>query len=150
MGWSIKCHKDSCTEQTRAYNIVDLIQNHRGKDGWIKCNCGITGYIEKSFRLQEVGDVWEPYLRGIITLGKKGETYQPFVYIVSYTPKGRCTDIWFSYYKDLREQGGKLKLGYGPGGPPVLHKTKIKHLIKILKEVGYFTDKDIKELVDNN
>lgn len=148
MGWTIKCHKDNCEEETWASNIVDLIQNHRDKEGWIKCNCGSSGYIEKSFELQEEGEVWEPYLRGIIPLGDTDNTYQPFVFIVSYEPKGHCKDVWFSYYKDLRADGGRLKLGYGPGGPPVLDRETIKYLIKELKKVGYFSDKDLKELLE--
>lgn len=78
--------------------------------------------FKKAFDLQEPGDTWEPYLRGAIRLGDPDDTYQPFVFMVSYEPDGTVNDIWFSYYKDLRETGGRLKLGYGPGGPPVLRK----------------------------
>jgi hypothetical protein len=46
--------------------------------------------------------------------------------MVSYKTEGGCDDIWFSYYKDLRKVGGRLKLGYGPGGPPVLSKFRFK------------------------
>lgn len=146
MGWAIKCHKKECEEYTYAENIVDLIQNYRDSEGWFKCNCGHSGYIEKSFALQEQGEVWEPFLRGIIPLGDVNETYQPFVFIVSYDADGDCCDVWFSYYKDLRDTGGRLKLGYGPGGPPVLGKGMIKNLIKELRKVGYFTKEEIQEL----
>lgn len=146
-GWTIKCHKNNCQEQTWAKNIVDLIEKHLDNQGWFLCNCGGTGYIEKSFKLQEKGEVWEPYLRGIIPLGDQGDTYQPFVFIVSYKSHGNCKDIWFSYYKDLRAEGGRLKLGYGPGGPPVLDRDMIKYLLKTLKKVGYFSEKDMRELV---
>lgn len=71
-------------------------------------------------RVQEAGDRWEPFLRGAIRLGASGDTYQPFVFLVSYEPAGTVTDVWFSYYKDLRDSGCRLKLGYGPGGPPGL------------------------------
>lgn len=147
MGWTIKCHQDNCQEKTWAKNIVALIENYRDSEGWFLCNCGNTGYIEKSFELQEEGEIWEPYLRGIIALGNPDDTYQPFVFIVSYEPNGNCKDVWFSYYKDLRADGGRLKLGYGPGGPPVLSKDAIKDLLKTLKRVGYFSEQDIKEVL---
>ena len=118
MGWSINC--TSCGKESRATNIVDLLANHTDDDGWFLCPAGHHGYIEKSFALQEEGDRWEPFLRGAIPLGASGNTYQPFVFLVSYEPAGEVTDVWFSYYKDLRASGGRLKLGYGPGGPPVL------------------------------
>jgi hypothetical protein len=34
--------------------------------------------------MQEVGEVWEPFLRGAIPLGESGDTYQPFVFLISY------------------------------------------------------------------
>lgn len=147
MGWTIKCHSKDCQEATWAENIVDLIQNYRNGEGWFTCNCGHSGYIEKSFQFQEEGEVWEPYLRGIIPLGDTDDTYQPFIFIVSYTPDGDCKDVWFSYYKDLRSDGGKLKLGYGPGGPPVLSKDMVKLLLRSLKEVGYFKKEDFEEFL---
>ena len=69
MGWKIKCHKENCPEQTKAKDIVDLIKNYRDNEGWFKCKCGSKGYIKKSFKLQEEGKIWKPFLRGIITLG---------------------------------------------------------------------------------
>lgn len=117
MGWLIKCADSKCGCETWAENIVELISGHRGKDGLFNSQCGKPGYIEKSFSLQEEGETWEPYLRGLVTLGRAGETYQPFVFLVSYDPDGPISDVWFSYYKDLRATGGRLKLGYGPGGP---------------------------------
>ena len=117
MTWRIKCNS-KCGKETWAGNIDELIKNHRDSDGWFLCECGKHGHIEKSFDLQEPGETWEPYLRGIIPLGKRKDTYQPFVFLVSYKPNGPVNDIWFSYYKDTRPTGGRLKLGYGPGGPP--------------------------------
>lgn len=90
------------------------------------------GYIKKSFDLQEPGKKWEPYLRGIISLGKSGDTYQPFVFLVSCSPDGIPNNVWFSYYKDTRTMGGRLKLGYGPGGPPVLGTEQILKLVSTM------------------
>jgi hypothetical protein len=145
MGWNIKCTDSSCRRQTWFSNIVDLIADHRDARGWFLCPCGKPGYSQKSFKLQEGdGNVWEPFLRGVITLGKAGDTYQPFVFLVSYKPSGKVTDIWFSYYKDLRcRPGGRLKLGYGPGGPPVLCKVKFLRLLTQLVATGCLTKHEV-------
>ena len=143
MGWHIKCADSNCGQQAWATNIVDLIANHRDGKGWFLCPCGKHGYIEKRFELQEPGEVWEPYLRGAIPLGESGNTYQPFVFLVSYEPSGEVTDIWFSYYKDLRSSGGRLKLGYGPGGPPVLDKTSFLRLLSQLAATQCLTKEEI-------
>lgn len=148
MPYKIKCSDTNCNKETWAANIVDLINEHRDRNGWFICSCGHRGYIEKSFSLQEEGEVWEPFLQGIITLGDEGDTYQPFVFKVSYSPTAKTDSLWFSYYKDLREDGGRLKLGHGPGGPPVLHKDTLKGLIKELIKLGIITKKEIKSLLD--
>ena len=145
MPWTIKCSDPNCTRYTGAANIVDLIASHRDDEGWFLCSCGNKGYIEKSFSLQEEGEVWEPYLKGIISLGEKGDTYQPFVFNVSYTPGSHPDSVWFSYYKDLRGVGGNLKLGYGPGGPPVLHKSSILELIKQLVQLNILTKEEVEK-----
>ncbi|MGO9010642.1 MAG: hypothetical protein ACLQPN_11110 [Bryobacteraceae bacterium] len=144
MGWLIKCADASCRRKTRAGNIVDLIASNRDANGWLRCqSCGRPGYIEKRFELQEKGEVWKPYLRGIIPLGDPGDTYQPFVFLVSDSESGEVDSVWFSYYKDLRATGGNLKLGYGPGGPPVLHKTAILNLLRHLVERQFVTRAEI-------
>ncbi|MFH1131206.1 MAG: hypothetical protein V1754_07715 [Pseudomonadota bacterium] len=143
MGWLIKCTDTKCGMQTWAGNIVDLINDHLDSAGWLLCQCGKHGYVEKSFELQESGETWEPYLRGIIPLGSPKDTYQPFVFLVSYEPSGPVNDIWFSYYKDLRATGGRLKLGYGPGGPPVLGKEDVLRLLRQLRDIGCFTREEI-------
>ncbi len=143
MGWQIKCTESDCGQQSWANNIVDLIANHVDGKGWFLCSCGKYGYIAKRFELQEPGEVWEPYLRGVIPLGESGDTYQPFVFLVSYEPSGDVTDIWFSYYKDLRSSGGRLKLGYGPGGPPVLGKASFLSLLSQLVATRCLTKQEI-------
>lgn len=143
MGWLIKCTDNQCGIGTWAGNIVDLINNHCDPSGWLLCQCGRPGFVEKSFELQESGETWEPYLRGIIPLGNVGDTYQPFVFLVSYEPHGPINDIWFSYYKDLRPHGGRLKLGYGPGGPPVLSKEDLLQLLRQMRDIGCLTIEEI-------
>jgi hypothetical protein len=150
MGWTIKCTDPNCGQQSWANNIVDLIANHRDGEGWFICSCGKHGYIKKNFELQEPGEVWEPYLRGIILLGEPNDTYQPFVFLVSYEPSGEVTDIWFSYYKDLRGSGGRLKLGYGPGGPPVLGKASFLSLLPQLVATRYLTNQEVVSAVDKS
>ena len=140
MSWLIKCGEAVCGKNTWVADVVDLISSHRDAEGWFVCGeCGARGYIEKSFAMQEGGDRWEPYLRGVVPLGTSGDVYQPFVFLVSYEPDGPASDLWFSYYKDLRESGGRLKLGYGPGSPPVLGKREVVGLLRQLKRIGYLT-----------
>ena len=130
MAWWIACSNEACGETTRALDIVDLLTAHTDEVGWFLCGeCGKPGYIEKSYERQEGGEPWRPFLRGAIPLGNPGETYQPFVFLVAYEPTARVDSVWFSYYKDLRSSGGRLKLGYGPGGPPVLFITQVRDLV---------------------
>jgi hypothetical protein len=99
MGWNIQCCNGKCKSNTWANNIVDLITNHRDADGWFVCgSCRARGYVQRSYNLQELGDKWEPYLRGVIPLGSAGEVYQPFVFLISYDKSGPAESLWFSYY----------------------------------------------------
>jgi len=136
MAWYISCTDPECDEETWAAQIVDLIDNHRDESGWFLHGCGKPGYIEKSFSLQEGGNPWNPFLKGAIPLGDDGEVYQPFVFLVGNSPDGPADSIWFSYYKDLRSSGGRLKLGYGPGGPPVLTIESVRGLMGELTDLG--------------
>jgi hypothetical protein len=143
MSWEIQCPETACSTNTWVANIVDLIKDHTDSNGWFVCTCGSKGYVEKSYALQDPGEIWEPYLRGILPLGEPGNTYQPFVFLVSYEPMGPVTDIWFSYYEDLRATGGKLKLGHGPGGPPVLGKQSVLALLSHLHNIQYVTEEEV-------
>ncbi len=126
-------------------NIVDLINAHLDKDGWILCShCSNKGYIKKEFQLQE-GGTWEPNLKGIIPLGNPGEVYQPFVFLATHShepPSAPVRAAWFSYYKDTRKYegnrriGGSLKMGYGPGGPPVLGLGQVRHFLDKVRGLG--------------
>jgi len=145
MAWPINCSDAGCGKETWATNIVELITSHRDDEGWLVCQCGMRGYVKKSFEMQEAGEPWEPYLRAIIPLGATGDIYQPFVFVVSYQPDGPPDGVWFSYYKDLRPFGGRLKLGYGPGGPPVLDKTDVLRLVRNLRDIGCLSETEIQD-----
>ena len=105
MAWEIQCGDKDCKKKTVAYEIVDLIENHCDKEGWFCCSCGRRGYVQKSFDVQEKGAAWEPFLKGIIRLGSLDEIYQPFVFLVGYSPTDAPKSVWFSYYKDARPYG---------------------------------------------
>jgi hypothetical protein len=140
MAWTIRCVDTNCTKVSSASDIVELIKHHTDESNMFIGPCGKHGYIEKKFRLQEVGQLWEPCLRGVIELGDPSDTYQPFAFLVSKQPRSKVNDLWLSYYKDLRSsKGGRLKLGYGPGGPPVLDKAKFLKLLTQLVAKGYLT-----------
>jgi hypothetical protein len=147
MPFVIKCGDSKCYKHTIVRNIVELIAHNRDDDGWFICSCGAKGYIEKSFSLQEEGQVWSPFLHGIITLGDEGHTYQPFVFTVGSNADGKTDSLWFSYYKDLRAEGGLLKLGYGPGGPPVLHKDDMIELLKEMIRLNILSKQELKSLL---
>jgi hypothetical protein len=131
----IKCIDRRCRENTRPQNTVDLIKNYRDCEGWLRCGCGRRGYIEKSFTTQE-GPTWAPFLKGVIELGDAGDTYQPFVFLVGDKPDEHADQVWFSYYKDMRPWGGRLKIGHGPGGPPVLAAHTVGDLLQALVKLG--------------
>jgi hypothetical protein len=139
MSFRLTCNNRKCHSSQRAKNIVDLISNYVGNDHFFKCpECSHNMYIEKSFYLQEPGTTWKPYLRGIVELGIAGHSYRPFIFLVSRKPNNRISSCWFSYFKDLRKSGGKLKLGYGPGGPPNLRMKQIKKMVKELKQMNIY------------
>jgi hypothetical protein len=143
MGWWITCSK-KCGSGVWAENIVDLLNKPTDEHGYFLCDCGEQGYIEKSYNLQEAGETWKPILRGIIKLDPDG-CYNPFAFLVSDKPDEPAENIWLSYFKDLRGQGGRLKMGYGPGGPPVLYKSHMISLIKRLKNIGFITEEDLSD-----
>lgn len=153
MAWRVQCSDLGCRRVTGVGNIVELLDKYlpNGNAGLFVCPVckNASGYVEKSFALQEEGEVWEPFLRGAIRLaGSSTDTYQPFVFLVSYAPDGEITDCWFSYYKDLRSSGGVLKFGYGPGGPPVLGHHQTIDLIASLLKLGFVTQTELAKLAD--
>lgn len=138
MAWTINC--TNCGKQTTAAHIVDLT-NHLDPSGWFLCrHCKTRGYIEKRFNLQEQGrPPWKPYLRAMLrpSMYEQTSTYQPFAFLVGYSPDDHPTDVWFCYYKDTRaEPGGRLKMGHGPGGPPVFEAEALIDLVAQMVKCG--------------
>lgn len=136
--WTIKC--TNCCGETKPANIRNLMDNLDTK-GWFLCrHCKNRGYIEKTFYLQEKNaGPWKPYLKGVIRPNNHDEddTYQPFAFLVSDSPEENPHVVWFCYYKDTRnEVGGKLKMGHGPGGPPVFGAEEVLDLVVQMVERG--------------
>ena len=149
MGWLITCSTARCSQESWAFNVVDLIQNHRDENGWFQCStCRGKGYIQKSFKLQEQGERWEPFLKGVIPLGKRGDTYQPCVFLVGYSPTDKPQEVWFRYYKDTRPTGGQLKFGDGPGGSPVLSINSVLSLVETMANGGLANATTLRRLRD--
>ncbi len=137
--WPITCLH--CEKKTQPANIVELMEHYRDPDGWIICECGERGFIEKEFKLQEEGEIWEFRIHRVSRLVKDATgPYQPLAFWIShYPPEGPINAIWFSYYKDLRNDDdgdGRLKMGHGPGGPPVVDISAIHCLSEELKREG--------------
>ena len=138
MPWDIQCNR--CDQSTRAREIADLICNHRDKElGFFLCSaCGSPGHIERRYKVQDPEESpWEPFLRGALLpkADRYGPSYQPFVFMVSGAPDGPIESAWFCYYKDLRKKkDGRLKMGHGPGGPPVFDFEDIEDLLDQSKE----------------
>jgi hypothetical protein len=144
----VQCGNVDCIARNWCQDTVALLNNFLpvGQSGGLfvcpSCNKN-TGFVEKHFNTQE-GEEWAPFLRGAIRLtDDRTSSYQPFVFLVSYEPAGDVVDCWFSYYKDLRASGGRLKLGYGPGGPPVLGHSQIVDLVGQLRKLGYLTAAEV-------
>ena len=135
MAYKIQCR--SCKKDTWAANIVDLLKEHTDPLGHFICaNCDDTDtYIYRESTLQENGEVWERWIKGVIQIDSGIETYCPYVFLTADSEDGRPTGLHFHYYKDTRPQGGNLKHGHGPGGPPVLGIndmfTILEHLVAI-------------------
>jgi len=139
MSFRLTCSNNKCRSSQKAKNIVDLISNYVGDDYFFKCpECSHDMHMAKSFNLQETGREWKPYLRGVVKLGIRGHSYQPFIFLCSREAATRISSCWFSYYKDLRSSGGRLKLGYGPGGPPNLQMKQIKKMVKVLRRMNIY------------
>jgi hypothetical protein len=150
MGYLVECN--SCTQKAWANNIVDLIQDHTDELGRLKCNiCGNDdAFIYRESMLQEKGDFWIRYIKGVIRILTDYETYSPYVFLTTEDKDSDITGIHFNYYKDTRsEPDGKLKHGAGPGGAPVFKKDELIFLIKKLINYGCFSVEDLKKLIDD-
>jgi hypothetical protein len=151
VAYKIKCTR--CGEKTKAKSIVHLLTSHMDGAYFVcgKPECRGRGYIEKQFTLQERDqegrqrtERW--YLRGAICLGDSNDTYQPFIFLVNKKPSNaEPTHLWFCYYKDLRRATppGRLKFGYGPGGPPILKKRMTISLIHQLLKLNFLRENEL-------
>ena len=144
MGWWIECRdREAGCDGEWATNIRDLVESHRDEQGRFSCSCGNQGFIRKSYSLQEEGEKWEPLLFGALLFDENAsddETYFPFVFLVSYEEDDWSVyDLWFSYFKDTRhtdengQRKGRLKMGHGPGGPPVVNVKQLPLLLSRLE-----------------
>lgn len=150
MAWTIGC--TNCGRRTNPANIVELLKEHLDNKGWILCgHCKSRGYIEKEFKLQK-GDpqgVWNPYLKGVIRPSghDRNNAYQPFAFLVSYARAEDPGDVWFCYYKDTRKQGGRLKMGHGPGGPPVFSAEGVLEMVAQMVKRGCLDADKVVEVI---
>ena len=148
MSWWIECSRPCEKGGVSALNIVELLDNHSDADGWFLCQCGARGWIRKSYKVQERDETWEPILKGAIRCrDSEYETYKPFVFLVGYECDYDVDSVWFSYYKDLRPDG-RLKLGHGPGGPPVLGKESLLTLVSCLVRRQCIELNEVRQLIE--
>jgi hypothetical protein len=147
MPYYIKCTNSKCGEYTGANTIVDLISEHLDSVGKIICTyCGQSGaFIYRESKLQEEGEIWARWIKGVITIDTGIPTYSPYIFLTSQNEQGPVNGAHFHYYKDTRPDGGKLKHGHGPGGPPVLSKDEI---FQLLEKMIVFGCLDVQEIID--
>ena len=126
---NIKC---KCGTTTNGGNIVTIIEQHTDDQHRFVCeSCGGNGYVVKNLKMQDGEKVKIYYLGVFVFAGKPG--YQPFTYLCAYAqkdgkPPTKPTHVQVCYYRDLRSKGGKLKLGHGPGAPPIISFKHFKEL----------------------
>lgn len=141
MGYWVECGNKECRRNkkgTWAVNIVDLVNNHTGPEGRFICShCGGNDtFIYRHSELQEKGEVWERWIKGVIRIDSGIKTYSPYVFLTADSENEQPNGLHFNYYKDTRHQkNGRLKHGHGPGGAPVLGTNDIftimKHLVSM-------------------
>ncbi len=151
MPYTIKCNDNACGKETLAINIVELVNNHISNTGKLKCiSCKKdNAYIYQKSTLQEEGEVWERYIKGVITIKTDYDTYTPYIFLTSNAKDGEINGIHFNYFKDTRnEPKGRLKHGHGPGGAPVLSKNEFFQLIDKLIDFGIMNKSDIQDFLN--
>ena len=132
MKWPIEC--GDCGQITLVPDIVELIDHHLDGHGRILCgHCGNPGYIGKTFEIQKNDTPYlKPYIRGIIPGPAKRDrtgTYRSLTFLASSAPDQEPQELWLSSIEDTRSEGGRLKMGHGPGGPPVFTVEEALDLI---------------------
>ncbi|MBM3335310.1 hypothetical protein FJY63_11670, partial [Candidatus Sumerlaeota bacterium] len=133
MGYDIQCR--TCKSITWARNIVDLVKAHTNQEGRFVCaSCRNTDtFIYRESRLQEEGETWKRWVKGVITIVSDVETYTSYIFLTADAEDSPPTGLHFHYYKDTRSKpNGRLKHGHGPGGPPVLQNEDLFTIIRQL------------------
>src|ERR1700728_3178095 len=105
MPYPIKCVK--CGKTTIAADILKLIENHTDKGfgnngGSIICpTCKGSATIFREYDLQEKGQKYKCWIRGIVRIPSEIETYVPYVVFTTGEERGKTSDcVMISYYKD--------------------------------------------------
>lgn len=147
MAYKIECR--NCHKTTIAKNIVDLIESHTTDVGTFICgNCKSTNtFIYQKSPLQEPGNFWERWIKGIICVDTGIPTYSPYIFLTADNEDAKPSGMHFCYYKDTRSIGGNLKHGHGPGGPPVLDFDHIFQILEQLIVRGHISKKQIVDFV---
>lgn len=145
MPYQIQCR--TCQAATWADNVVTLLDDHTGPTGRFNCaNCnGTDRYIYKSSELQEEGEVWKRWIKGVIRIHSGIPTYSPYIFLTADTEDGDINGLHVHYYKDTRPAGGRLKHGHGPGGPPVLGLNDLFTIIKHLVDAGILSKEAVED-----
>lgn len=145
MSYEIQCRK--CAQKTSAWNIVDLVDAHvEDVTGRFVCeHCGGTDtFIYRESKLQEEGEMWKRWIKGIIQIDSGVETYSPYIFLTADSEDSLPTGLHFNYYKNTRSYpNGRLKHGHGPGGAPVLHNDDLFVIIKHLVALGTLSKEEL-------
>jgi hypothetical protein len=151
MPYTVECNSSNCLKKIWVDHIVDLIEYHTDEFGKLKCNeCGVSdAYIHKKTTLQEKGEEWERYIKGVIRIDTGVETYSPYIFLVTGSKNEQENFAYhFNYYKDCRDlPNGKLKHGHGPGGAPVFSSDELLQLLKRLMDYGAIKVPEIEKLI---
>jgi len=137
-----------CKQDSWASDIVDLITRFSTSDGTLRCpHCGAGGAsIYRESALQEKGEQWRRWIKGVIRIDSDAPTYCPYVFLTAQEEGAPVDGLHFNYYKDTRSSGGRLKHGHGPGGAPVLTPRELMRLVERLIRIGVFSTKDVERL----
>jgi hypothetical protein len=149
MPYDVECR--NCREHTWAGNIVALLSEYTDSVGRFVCShCESTDtYIYRESALQEEGEVWTRWIKGVIQIDSGIPTYSPYVFLTANEEDGKPSGLHFHYYKDTRRQpNGRLKHGHGPGGPPVLDNADLFVILRRLVEIGVVSRNDVKSFAD--
>ena len=145
MSYDVQCR--DCKKTTWAANIVDLLKDHTNQKGRFLCDqCrGTNTFIYRKSKLQEEGDVWHRWIKGVICIETGVTTYSPYIFLTADAEDGPITGLHFNYYKDTRpHKNGRLKHGHGPGGAPVLGNKDLFVIIEQLVSLGILSKDEVK------